>query len=75
MFFDNCGCVEALLTICFVVRCGLPAPPPPPLPATCPQLIDLGAPTLFATHFHQLTELTALYPAAKVGGARGACRL
>ena len=30
-------------------------------------LIEVGAPTLFATHFMQLTELAALYPAAKVG--------
>ena len=44
------------------------APLPPRLPPCCPQaLIEVGAPTLFATHFQQLTELAALYPAAKVG--------
>jgi DNA mismatch repair protein MSH4 len=29
------------------------------------QLLSAGAPTLFATHFGQLAELAALYPAAK----------
>ena len=39
------------------------APPAQPQQA----LIEVGAPTLFATHFMQLTELAALYPAARVG--------
>lgn len=33
--------------------------------AVSEQLISLGAHTLFATHFGQLTELAALYPSAK----------
>lgn len=33
-------------------------------------LLERGTPTLFATHFQQLTELAALYPAAKVREGR-----
>lgn len=61
----------ACLLRCVQLPCSCPPPPASPADgvgiawAVSEALLAAGAPTLFATHFAELAELAAVYPAAK----------